>query len=97
MHDPTQEDGQCPDLGTQYRSGIWCSTEEQLRIAKNFVAEQYQNFDRPIVTEVEMADTFYIAEAAHQDYINRTGQMYCHHGNPWPKIFGTARKEDASL
>ena len=44
-----------------------------------------------------MAHTFYLAEAAHQDYINRTGQMYCHHGNPWPEICGSARKEEPLL
>ena len=44
-----------------------------------------------------MAKTFYMAEPAHQDYINRTGTMYCHHGDPWPKILGTEKREDASL
>ena len=37
MHDPTQVDGQGPDLGEQYRSGIWCADEEQLKEAKQFV------------------------------------------------------------
>ena len=39
MHDPTQEDGQGPDIGTQYRSGIWCVNEEQYKIANEFIKE----------------------------------------------------------
>ena len=50
MHDPTQKDGQGPDWGTQYRSGIWCADAEQLQIAKDFVAEQKSKFRDPVVT-----------------------------------------------
>ena len=58
-------EGQGPDEGPQYRSGIWCADEEQLRIAKEFVQEQQKNFRKPIATEVEMAKKFYMAEDYH--------------------------------
>ena len=50
MHDPTQVDGQGPDLGPQYRSGIWCVNEEQLRVAKEVLKEYQPLFEEPIVT-----------------------------------------------
>ena len=74
MHDPTQVDGQGPDLGTQYRSGIWCETEEQLKVAQEILKETQARFEMPIATQVEMAKHFYPAEEYHQDYIVKTGQ-----------------------
>jgi len=85
IHDPTQAGGQGPDIGHQYRSGIWYANEKQKREAEAFLAEKrldpkYQK--RPIVTELEAAGPFYPAENYHQDYIERTGRM-CHGRNPW--------------
>ena len=65
MHDPTQVDRQGPDYGTQYRSGIWCADQEQVKIAKEFIVECQPKFRQPIATEVEMAQKFYIAEDYH--------------------------------
>ena len=84
LHDPTQINGQGPDIGTQYRSGIWATSEKQLKSAQEFV-EQLSNskqYTKPIATEVEPAKTFYIAEDKHQDYIEKTGRT-CHVANPW--------------
>ena len=80
MHDPTQLDRQGPDVGSQYRSGVWTTSEEQNRIAKEFI--QNLSSDKPIVTQVEPAKNFYIAEKGHQDYIENTGRT-CHVANPW--------------
>jgi len=85
MHDPTQRNRQGPDVGTQYRSGIWCASEEQRRAAEAFIAElreQKRFGSRPIVTQVEKAETFWPAEEYHQDYIVQTGRS-CHVKNPW--------------
>lgn len=85
MHDPTQLNRQGPDVGSQYRSGIYYTSDDQKREATEYIAklqasEQYKG--RKIVTEVEAAKTFYPAEDYHQDYIAKTGRA-CHVKNPW--------------
>lgn len=66
-HDPTQKDRQGGDVGTQYRSGIYYTNEEQKKAAEAFIkAEQAKYPNNPIVTEVEAAKTFYRAEEEHQ-------------------------------
>jgi len=84
MHDPTQRNRQGPDVGSQYRSGIWYASDAQKRAAEACIAglEASRRFPRPIVTEVEPARTFHPAEAYHQDYIAKTGRA-CHVRNPW--------------
>ena len=69
-HDPTQLNRQGPDSGTQYRSAIFCTDEEQKRIAKAYIDQlnDVKVFGRPIVTEVAVTIPFYQAEAYHQDY-----------------------------
>lgn len=84
MHDPTQVNRQGPDKGTQYRSGIWTTSKQQLQSAKAYAQELSDSgaVTRPIATEIEPAKTFYIAEDIHQDYIENTGRA-CHVTNPW--------------
>ena len=85
MHDPTQLDRQGPDVGEQYRSGIWFANDAQKREAEAFVKEleTKRTFgDRKIVTEIEPAKTFFAAKDYHQDYIEKTGGA-CHVRNPW--------------
>jgi peptide-methionine (S)-S-oxide reductase len=69
-HDPTQLNRQGPDEGTQYRSSIFYSTDEQKRIAEGYIAQldKAKVFERPIVTKVVPLKVFYPAEAYHQDY-----------------------------
>lgn len=85
MHDPTQWNRQGPDVGEQYRSGIWYVNEAQRQEALAFIREleasgRYRG--KPIVTQVEPAKTFWPAEEYHQDYIAKTGRA-CHVRNPW--------------
>jgi peptide methionine sulfoxide reductase msrA/msrB len=85
MHDPTQLDRQGPDVGTQYRSGIWTTSDQQKQAAEAYIkklseTEPYRG--RKIVTQVEAAETFYPAEEYHQDYILTTGRT-CHVADPW--------------
>jgi peptide methionine sulfoxide reductase msrA/msrB len=85
MHDPTQLNRQGPDIGTQYRSGIYCTTPEQKAEAQAYIKELQKSrayAKRKIVTEVEDAKTFYPAEDYHQNYILKTGRA-CHVKNPW--------------
>jgi len=69
-HDPTQLNRQGPDDGSQYRSAVWYTTEEQERATKAFIARLTgtKTFSRPIVTQVSPLSGFYPAESYHQDY-----------------------------
>ena len=70
-HDPTQLNRQGPDTGTQYRSAIFYSNEEQKRIAQAYIDQlnKAKVFGRPIVTQVGALQSFNEAEAYHQDYL----------------------------
>lgn len=79
-HDPTTLNRQGADTGTQYRSVVFYHDDEQKRVADEVIADltEQDTFGRPIVTEVTAAETFYEAEAYHQDYFaNNPRQPYC--------------------
>jgi peptide-methionine (S)-S-oxide reductase len=79
VHDPTQVDRQGPDVGPQYRSAIFTTTDEQAMIASAYIAQMTAGevFARPIVTSVAALDAFYRAEDYHQDYVAKhPEQMY---------------------
>jgi peptide methionine sulfoxide reductase msrA/msrB len=77
-HDPTQRDGQGPDLGPQYRSEIFIVAEQQREVAEKLIAElKAKGLD--VVTRVSPAGSFWPAEEYHQDYYPRRGTTpYCH-------------------
>lgn len=70
-HNPTELNRQGPDTGTQYRSAIFYSNEEQQRIAQAYIDQLSgaKVFDGPIVTQVNSLQSFHEAEAYHQDYL----------------------------
>jgi peptide-methionine (S)-S-oxide reductase len=80
-HDPTQGNRQGNDLGTQYRSGIYCYGDEQQRLAessrdmyqKQLTAARYG----PITTEILPAPEFFYAEDYHQQYLAKNPDGYC--------------------
>lgn len=79
-HDPTTLNRQGNDIGTQYRSVIFYYNEAQQKIAEAIKAKLDTSgaWDKPIVTTIEPAPTFYAAEDYHQDYfINNPRQPYC--------------------
>ena len=80
IHDPTTLNRQGNDVGTQYRSVIYCQSPEQRHIAEAYIAELENSglVKSPVVTEVSDAVTFYPAEAYHQNYFaNHPNQGYC--------------------
>ncbi|MDQ6620721.1 MAG: peptide-methionine (S)-S-oxide reductase MsrA [Pseudomonadota bacterium] len=80
IHDPTTRDRQGNDVGTQYRSVIFCDTSEQRTTAEAVKQELGQAglWRDPIVTEIADAAPFYPAEEHHQEYFARNGrQPYC--------------------
>ncbi|MFI3265202.1 MAG: bifunctional methionine sulfoxide reductase B/A protein [Rikenellaceae bacterium] len=84
IHDPTQTDGQGPDLGDQYRSEIFYNSEEQKATAENLIETLTANGYK-VATKLTPATTFYKAEDYHQDYYVIKGtEPYCH---SWTKRF----------
>ena len=86
-HDPTELNRQGPDTGSQYRSSIFYSNDEQKRIAEAYIAQldKAKIFPRPIVTQVVPLKGFYPAEAYHQNYAAQ------HPNNPYI-VFNDAPK-----
>src|SRR6266851_5442015 len=87
-HDPTQRNRQGPDTGSQYRSLILFTSEEQKRIAQAYIAQldAAKVYSRPIVTKVEPFQAFYAAESYHQDYLkNNSSNPYIVY-NDLPKL-----------
>ena len=70
-HDPTQFNYQGPDIGPQYRSTIFPTSEEQARVAKAYIAQldQAHVYGDTIVTTIESGRSFYPAEDYHQDFL----------------------------
>jgi peptide-methionine (S)-S-oxide reductase len=70
-HDPTQLNRQGPDSGTQYRSAIFTTSDEQKKVAEAYIAQlnAAKVYKKPIVTKVGTLEGFYPAEAYHQDYL----------------------------
>ncbi|MDY6771090.1 MAG: peptide-methionine (S)-S-oxide reductase MsrA [Candidatus Nanohaloarchaea archaeon] len=78
IHDPTTEDRQGPDVGSQYRSIVLYRDEDQRETAEAFIEEKQDEYADPIVTEVKELDTFYPAEKKHQDYFEKhPDDAYC--------------------
>lgn len=81
MHDPTTLNRQHNDVGTQYRSAIFYTSEEQKKTAETFKAklEAAKKFNRSITTEITKATKFYSAEEYHQKYlVKNPGGYNCH-------------------
>ena len=80
IHDPTTLNRQGADVGTQYRSAIFYHDEEQKKIAEELIKDlnAQKIWDKPIVTQVEKLDKFYMAEDYHQEYYaSNPYQPYC--------------------
>ena len=80
IHDPTTINRQGHDVGSQYRSVIFCEDENQINTALDMIQElkEQQVYKSPIVTEIMLAPTFYAAEDYHQNYFaTHPFQGYC--------------------
>ncbi|WP_163194644.1 peptide-methionine (S)-S-oxide reductase MsrA [Clostridium thermarum] len=76
--DPTVLNRQGPDVGSQYRTGIYYTDESDLDIILKSVAEEQKNYEKKIVTEVKPLENFYVAEEYHQKYLQKNPDGYCH-------------------
>jgi peptide-methionine (S)-S-oxide reductase len=91
VHDPTQGMRQGNDVGTQYRSAVYTTTDAQLEAAKRSRDRYQEELTRkgfgPITTEIKEAPEFYYAEGYHQQYLGKNPNGYdCHTstGVPFP-------------
>jgi peptide-methionine (S)-S-oxide reductase len=88
VHDPTQLNRQGPDTGTQYRSALFTTNDEQKKVAEAYIAQlnAAKVYKKPIVTKVGPLQAFYPAEDYHQDYLTlHPNQPYIAY-NDIPKV-----------
>jgi len=69
-HDPTQLNRQGPDVGPQYRSAIFYTSENEKQLAESYISKLNESgkFEKPIVTELSRYKEFWVAEGYHQNY-----------------------------
>ncbi|AAQ67048.1 peptide methionine sulfoxide reductase [Porphyromonas gingivalis W83] len=87
--DPTILNRQGNDVGSQYRTGIYYTDQEDLSLISSALSALATKYDRPIVVENEPLKNFYPAENYHQDYLDHNPRGYCHID---PSLFELARK-----
>ena len=87
-HNPTELNRQGPDIGSQYRSAIFPTNPQQMRIAEAYIVQlnQAHVFDGAIVTKIEPGRDFYPAEDYHQDFLTRNPNYPYIVVNDLPKI-----------
>lgn len=76
--DPTTLNRQGPDWGTQYRTGVYYTADEDKAVINGFIEKMQTRYTAPIVVEVEPVAHFYPAEEYHQQYLAKTPGGYCH-------------------
>jgi peptide-methionine (S)-S-oxide reductase len=77
-YDPTTKDRQGNDIGSQYRSAIFCTTAGQKRAAEAMAKKISAELGKPIVTEIKKLENFYPAEEYHSQYYEKNRlQPYC--------------------
>jgi peptide-methionine (S)-S-oxide reductase len=90
VHDPTQGMRQGNDVGTQYRSTIYTTTDEQAEVARELTERYAAELDRrglgPITTEIGPAPAYYYAEDLHQQYLAKVPNGYRCHANTGVKF-----------
>jgi len=80
LHDPTTKNRQMNDVGTQYRSTIFVHNDQQREAARRAIERNQPRWQKPIVTEIADATTFWPGEDYHQDYLQRLPWGYnCHY------------------
>ena len=75
IHDPTTLNRQGPDIGTQYRSEIFYTKEEQKEIAEKVIEEANEKFKGKIVTKISKESNYCRAEDYHQKYLKKKGML----------------------
>lgn len=84
IHNPTTKDREGPDTGSQYRSIILYTDEDDKHTIEDFIHKKQEKYEDNIVTEVQKLNKFYRAEEKHQDYFEKNPEdTYCRiHATP---------------
>lgn len=87
IHDPTTLNRQGNDIGTQYRSAIFFTSQDQKEKAQRSLLEAEKIWKKPITTQIVKFNHFTLAEDYHQDYLQRhPGGYTCHYERTFPSI-----------
>ncbi|HWQ88842.1 MAG TPA: peptide-methionine (R)-S-oxide reductase MsrB, partial [Desulfitobacteriaceae bacterium] len=78
--DPVSKNRQGNDIGTQYRTGIYYTDDQDREIIVNSLKELQKNYDRPIAIELMPLQNYFAAEEYHQKYLDKNPNGYCHIG-----------------
>jgi len=92
--DPTSLDKQGNDIGDQYRTGIYYTSDQQLPSIKERIKAETAKHQTPIVVEVTPLKIYYKAEAYHQDYLENNPGGYCHINPTLFKVAKDANKKN---
>jgi len=76
--DPTLINRQGNDVGINYRTGIYVYHQDDMDFCKQYIEDIQDQYQKPIVTSVKMAEDFYPAERYHQNYLSKNPGGYCH-------------------
>jgi len=76
--DPTAWNRQGPDIGDQYRNGIYFIDPNDEAHIRTYVEKEKANYTDPLVTEIEPLKCYYKAEEYHQKYLKKNPHGYCH-------------------
>ena len=76
--DPISVNKQGGDCGTQYRTGVYYTSADQLPVIEKVFDEQQKELSQPIAVEIKPLQNFYAAEEYHQDYLDKNPKGYCH-------------------
>ena len=76
--DPTSINKQGPDIGVQYRTGVYNYSDSDLEVIQAYIEEKQPLYKKPIVLELLTHQPFYKAEKYHQDYLDKNRNGYCH-------------------
>ena len=90
--DPTELNRQGNDVGSQYRTGIYYTTDADIEVIEAFVAMVQRRFTQPLAVEVRRLENFYPAELYHQQYLYKNPTGYCHVD---PALFEEVRSRKA--
>ena len=76
--DPISLNRQGNDVGTQYRTGIYYTDDDDLPVLQAIMAEEQKHNSSPLVVELMPLSNYYLAEEDHQDYLSKNPGGYCH-------------------